>query len=427
MQIAWRSAACHGDDVAAPISLERKLLRDLFDEALAAVDPAVCVPPRLPAPPAGRTLVIAYGKAAASMAATVERHWPGPLHGLAVTRYGHGLPCERIEVIEAGHPLPDIAGEDAARRALDLAGKLGADDLLLALASGGGSATLSLPADGIASADKRALVAALLRSGASIADFNLVRRHLSAIKGGRLAAAAAPARVHSIVISDVPGEDPALVASGPTFAGGGSGAEALAVLRRYKIPAPNSVVGRLGQDLAAVAPGRHSWSIAATAATALDAAAAFARTRGVETIILSDRLEGEARVLGAAHGRMACERVGAPSLILSGGETSVTVAGTGRGGRNLEYLAGLAPGIAGLPVVALAADTDGIDGSEDNAGGFVDGATCARLKAAGLDRAAHLARNDSYSLFAALGDLLVTGPTRTNVNDFRAILIGAAP
>lgn len=426
MQIAWRAADRHGDDVTGPTS-ERALLRGLFDAALAAVDPAVCVPPHLPAPPAGRTLVSGYGKAAASMAAAVERHWPGPLEGLAVTRYGHGVPCARIAVIEAGHPIPDAASADAARRALDLARGLGPDDLLLALASGGGSATLSLPADGIAPADKRALVAALLRSGAPIADFNLVRRQLSAVKGGRLAAAAAPARVHSIVISDIPGDDPALVASGPTFVGSGTGAEALAVLRRWNVAVPDAVAARLTLNLANVPQVRHSWAIAATAATALAAAAAFARARGIATITLSDRLEGEARVLGAAHGRLARESMGKPLLILSGGETSVTVTGDGRGGRNLEYLAGLAPEIAGLPVTALAADTDGIDGSEDNAGGFVDGTTMARLHAAGLDHAAALARNDTHPLFAALGDLLVTGPTRTNVNDFRAILIGIPP
>jgi len=423
MQIARASAACHHGVVNGPTS-ERTLLCALFDAAVAAVDPAVCVPPHLPDPPAGRTLVIGYGKAAAKMAAAVERHWSGPLEGLAITRYGHGVPCARIEVIEAGHPLPDAASADAARRALDLARGLGPDDLLLALASGGGSATLSLPADGIALAEKRALVAALLRSGTPIADFNFVRMQLSAVKGGRLAAATR-ARVHSIVISDVPGDDPALVASGPTFADNGAGTEALAVLRRWKIAVPDAVAARLDRDVAAVSQVRHSWAVAATAATALDAAAAFAMARGIEAIILSDRLEGGARDLGAAHGCMAREHVGRPLLILSGGETSVSVTGPGRGGRNLEYLAGLMTEIAGLPITALAADNDGIDGSEDNAGGFVDGTTMARLDAAGLDHAAALARNDSYALFAALGDLLVTGPTRTNVNDFRAILIGS--
>ena len=427
MQIARAAAACHHENVNDPASRERTLLRAVFDAALAAVDPALCVPPNLPDPPSGRTLVIAYGKAAASMAAAVERHWPGPLKGLAVTRHGHGAWCARIEVIEAGHPLPDAASGVAARRALDLAQNLGPDDLLLALASGGGSATLSLPADGIAPGDKRALAASLLRSGAPIADFNLVRRQLSAVKGGRLAAAAARARAQSIVISDVPGDDPALVASGPTFAGGGTGAEALAVLRRWKVAVSDTTAAKLSRDDVQVPQVRHSWAIAANAATALDAAAVFARTRGIDTMILSDRLEGEARVLGAAHGRMARARVGTPLLILSGGETSVTVVGSGRGGRNLEYLTGLAPEIAGLPIAALAADTDGIDGSEDNAGGFADGTTCARLEAAGLDLDAALTRNDSYSLFAELGDLLVTGPTRTNVNDFRAVLIGSPP
>lgn len=244
------------------------------------------------------------------------------------------------------------------------------------------------------------------------------------MKGGRLAAAAAPARVHSIVISDVPGDDLALVASGPTFADDGTAAEALAVLRRWNVAVPHAIAAWLRQDGAPVARVRHRWALAATAGTAQGAAAALAEARGLETIILSDRLEGEARDLGAAHGRMARERDGTPMLVLSGGETTVTVTGDGRGGRNLEYLAGLAPEVAGLPICALSADTDGIDGSEDNAGGFVDGTTMARLAAAGLDHAATLARNDSYALFAALGDLLVTGPTRTNVNDVRAVLIG---
>lgn len=409
-----------------PEKPERAILRALFDAALAAVDPALCVPPHLPPPPEGRTAVIAYGKAAASMAAAVERHWRRPLEGIAVTRYGHGMLCDRIEVLEAGHPLPDAVSGQAARRALELARGLGPDDLLLALASGGGSSTLSMPAEGISPADKRAIVTALLRSGAPISEFNLVRRHLSAVKGGRLAAAAAPARVHSIILSDIPGDDPALVASGPTFADASTPGAALAILRRWGVAVPSAVAERLATERGvAVADIRHSWAIAGTAAIALYAAKAEAERRGIETIILSDRLEGEACDLGAAHGVAARQRLGGGRcVILSGGETSVTVTGGGRGGRNLEYLAGMAPMIAGLPIAALAADTDGIDRSEDNAGGFVDGTTMARLTSGGLDHAGALADNDCYGLFAGLGDLVMTGPTLTNVNDFRATLIG---
>jgi hydroxypyruvate reductase len=398
----------------------RAELRRLFDAALAAVDPLACTPPHLPEPPPGRTLVIAYGKAAAAMARAVEDHWDGPLSGLAVTRYGHGLPTRRIEVIEAAHPVPDDAAVGAARRALALAGELGEDDLLLALASGGGSALLTLPAPGLELADKQATTRALLRSGAPIGDINIVRRHLSAIKGGRLALAAAPARVVTLVVSDVPGDDPAQVASGPTLADGSTPEDALAVLARWGIEAPPAVLAHLARPAEPVPLPAEPARVIATARQALAAAARAAR---IEPVILGDDLQGEARDLGRAHARLALESP-RPRVILSGGETTVTVTGQGRGGRNVEYLAGLALGLDGAPGLhAIACDTDGIDGTEDNAGAMIGPDTLARVRALGLDPAALLADNDAYRLFAALGDLVVTGPTRTNVNDFRAVWV----
>ncbi len=362
------------------------------------------------------------------MAAAVEAHWDGPLEGIAVTRYGHGMALRRVALIEAGHPYPDDAGAGAARAMLELAATLGPDDLALALVSGGGSALTSLPASGVSTASKRQVLAALLKCGAPIADINAVRRRLSAFKGGRLAAAAAPARIHSIVISDIPGDDPALVASGPTFPDPSPVDEAGSILARWHILPPADVARHLALTAESVRIPVATHCVAATASAALDAAKAHAEAQGIRCEILSDRLEGEARELGAAHARLAEQRLSeAPLLLLSGGETSVTVTGSGRGGRNVEYLAGLAIGIDGLPISALAADTDGIDGSEGNAGAFADGSTRQRANAGGLDIAALLANNDAYSLFAALGDLVVTGPTRTNVNDFRAILIGEMP
>ncbi|QMW23065.1 glycerate kinase type-2 family protein [Sandaracinobacteroides saxicola] len=400
------------------------LLTELFAAAVAAADPAHCVPPCLPPPPRGRTAVLAFGKAAASMAAAVETHWPGPLEGLAVTRDGHGLPLHRIRLLFAGHPHGDTRSAQAARGMLDLAATLGPDDLALVLVSGGGSALTTLPAPGIDPASKAAVLRALLHCGAPIADINSVRRRLSAFKGGRLAAAAAPARVHSIVISDVPGDDPALVASGPSFPDPSPPQAAAAILARWRIPLPDDIARHLARPASPPVLPALSHRIAATAASALSAAAALATRRGLRCTLLSDRLEGEARTLGSAHAALARGLVGhGPQLLLSGGETSVTVTGSGRGGRNAEYLAALALGIAGLPVTALAADTDGIDGSESNAGAHADGTTLARARARGLDPAALLANNDAHALFAGLGDLIVTGPTRTNVNDFRAILI----
>ncbi len=406
-------------------------LKTLFDRAVGAVDPARCVPALLPSKPKGRTVVFAYGKAAASMAAAVEAHWDVPIEGIAVTRYQHGCPLRQVRLIEAGHPYGDDASEWAAREMLALAQTLGADDLALCLVSGGGSALASLPAPGLTAADKRHVLRALHASGAPIADINTVRRRLSAFKGGRLAAAAAPAHVHSIVISDIPGDDPSLVASGPSFPDPSSPGDARRALVRWGVPIPESIDRFLDAAIPPVVLGPSSHALAATAMDALNAAAGYAQAHGVPVHILSDRIEGEASAVGTRDAAMVVSRLAAgergPLLLLSGGETSVTVTGNGRGGRNAEYLAAFAIGIAGLPVVALAADTDGIDGSEDNAGALADGTSLSRAVVLGLDAADLLANNDAYALFDALGDLVVTGPTRTNVNDFRAILIGDLP
>jgi hydroxypyruvate reductase len=438
-------------------------LRALFDAAVAAADPARLLPGRLPPPPAGRTVVVGAGKAAGVMAAAVEREWHGPLEGLVVTRYGHGLPCERVEVVEAAHPVPDAAGRAAAGRILELVRGLSADDLLICLISGGGSALLALPALGVTLEDKRVVSEALLRSGATITEMNCVRKHLSAIKGGRLAAAAHPAHVVTYLISDVPGDDPSVIASGPTVPDPTTFGEALEVLARYGIDGPATVrehlrAGVAGEIEETPKPGDPTFTsdelvVLATAADALEAAAGCARAAGVTPLLLGNDLEGEACDLGGAHAALAiaCARGGeralvalreavvrgsahlldpvffvpqAPLVMLSGGETTVTVRGAGRGGRDTEYLLGLALALDGHPAVsALAADTDGIDGSEDNAGAFVTPDTLMRSREAGVDPLAALAANDAYGLFAALGDLVVTGPTRTNVNDFRAVLI----
>ncbi len=405
------------------------MLRALFEAAVGAVDADVCLPPHLPAPPKGRTVVIGAGKGAAAMARTVELHWQGPLSGLVVTRYGHGLPCERIEVVEAAHPVPDAAGRAAAARMLEVVAGLGADDLVLCLISGGGSALMTLPAPGISFEEKQEINRALLRSGAPISSINCVRKHLSAIKGGRLALACAPAQVVTLLVSDVPGDDPAVIASGPTLPDASSCADAIAVLDKYGITAPPSVRALLHSgDSETPKPGDagfagHRHHIIASARLALDAAARFAATHAIPVHMLSDELEGEARELGAQHAGLA-RSLARPCLILSGGETSVTMRGHGRGGRNTEYLLSLAIHLAGAPgIYALACDTDGIDGSEDNAGALCTPDTLARAAALGLAAQAMLDENDAYSFFSALGDLVVTGPTRTNVNDFRAILL----
>ena len=412
----------------------RDLLRALFDAAVEAAAPGRCLPPYLPAAPAGRCVVVGAGKAVAAMACSVVESWPGgagDLSGLVVTRYGHGVATDRIDVVEAAHPVPDAAGREAARTIIGLVEALGPDDLALCLISGGGSALLALPAVGVTLADKQAVNKALLGAGATISEMNTLRKHLSAIKGGRLAAAAAPARCVSLVISDVPGDDPAVIASGPTVADPTSFVDARSVLEKYAIAAPASVAAHLAAAADETPkPGdprlaNTELHLIATPGASLKAAAAHARAAGIEPLILGDSLEGEARELGALHGAMTRSRLDdGPLVILSGGETTVTVTGAGRGGRNAEYLLALAIALDGAPGVhAIACDTDGIDGSEDNAGAIIDPDSLARGRAVGLDSRALLNDNDAYGFFQALGDLVVTGPTLTNVNDFRAIFI----
>jgi len=416
----------------------RGLLTQLFQAAVAAADPAICLPPHLPDPPAGRTLVLGAGKAAASMARAVEQNWPGDIAGLVVTRYGHAVATRHIEVVQAAHPVPDTAGEAAARRILRAASELGADDLLLVLISGGGSSLLSLPAAGLSLGDKQEVNQALLRSGVPIDQMNVVRKHLSAIKGGWLAAAA-PARVVSLLISDVPGDDPAIIASGPTVADPSTFAQALQILAKYQITPPPAVARHLAAaERETPKPGDPRLAncqtvLIATPARSIAAAAKMAAAAGYQVVLLGDALEGEARDLGAQHGEIAlayqlsgpiCAQASGRVALLSGGETTVTVRGGGRGGRNVEYLAGLALALGGRPgISAIACDTDGIDGTEDNAGALILPDTLARAAAAGLDPGTLLADNDTYALFQGLDDLLICGPTLTNVNDFRAILI----
>jgi len=414
------------------------LLRRMFDAAVAAAQPERCVPPHLPPPPRGRLVVIGAGKAAASMARAVEDHWPGPLSGLVVTRYGHAVPCRRVTVVEAAHPVPDQAGQAAARRMLDMVSGLGADDLVLCLISGGGSALLSLPLDGLSLADKQAVNRALLRSGASITEVNRVRRHLSAVKGGRLAAACHPARVLTLLLSDVPGDDPVDIASGPTVADPTTCADALEVVARYGVDLPPPVLEVLRSGRGeSVKPGDPRLAgtairMVATPQMALEAAAAVARQAGYEPHILGDGIEGEAREVArvlAGIARQVARRgqpFGRPCVLLSGGETTVTVRGRGRGGRNVEFLLSLGIALDGEPGIhALAADTDGVDGQEEVAGAVLAPDSLARAHALGLRPRDHLDANDGHAFFEALGDQVITGPTLTNVNDFRAILIGA--
>ena len=414
----------------------KKLLCDMFDAAVAAASPALCVPKHLPKPPKGRTVVVGAGKAAAAMAAAVEANWSAPLDGLVVTRYGHSVPCQYIEVIEAAHPVPDPAGREAARRILEKVTGLGPEDLVMCLISGGGSALLALPAHGVSLEDKQALNRALLRSGAHIGEMNTVRKHLSAVKGGRLAVAAAPAPVVSLIISDVPGDDPSVIASGLTAPDATTSADAIAVLQKYRIEIPRSVLSHL-QGLSAETPKPgdarfHDVTnlVIATPQDALEAAAQIARNAGFQPLILGNAIEGEARDVGLVHAGIAKQAAGygqpikPPCALISGGETTVTVRGNGRGGRNAEFLLSLGAALDGhAGIAAIAADTDGIDGSEDNAGAILLPDTLERAARAGLNVKAHLANNDAYTVFAQLGDLLVTGPTLTNVNDFRAILI----
>ena len=419
----------------------RALLRALLDAALAAADAARALPAHLPPPPSGRTVVVGAGKAAAAMAKAVEQHWHGPLSGLVITRYGHGAACRHIEVVEASHPVPDAAGSAAAARILESVRGLTSDDLVLVLASGGGSALMALPAPGVTLDDKRIVTRALLRSGATIGEINCVRKHLSAIKGGRLAAAAAPARVVTLAISDVPGDDPAVIASGPTVADPTTFAAARGILAKYSIEPPPAIAQHLASAKDETPKrgdprlARSEVVLIATPQDALAAAAATAGAAGVTPLVLGDAIEGEARDVALVHAAIARQAAAGkllvgetalplPAVLLSGGETTVTVRGAGRGGRNAEFLLALAVALERHPAIhALAADTDGIDGTEDNAGAFYAPDTLARAQSLGVDLRARLADNDGYGVFAALGDLLVTGPTLTNVNDFRAILV----
>ncbi|WP_199231476.1 glycerate kinase, partial [Azospirillum sp. TSO35-2] len=420
----------------APATVPRDLLRRMFDAAVAAAQPALCVPANLPEPPKGRLVVIGAGKASAAMARAVEDHWPGALSGLVVTRYGYAVPCERIEIVEAAHPVPDAAGLAAAERIRALVSGLGADDLVLCLISGGGSALLALPLDGVTLEDKQAVNRALLASGATIAEMNCVRRHLSAVKGGRLAAACHPARVLTLLLSDVPGDNPMDIASGPTVADPTSCADALAILRRTGIAVPPAVRELLESGRGeSVKPGDPRLAacetrLIATPQMALEAAAAVARSAGYAAHILSDRIEGEARDVGKVLAGLAlqvaerAQPVTAPCILLSGGETTVTVRGAGRGGRNVEFLLALAIALDGHPAIhAIAGDTDGVDGVEEIAGAVIGPDTLARAWSQGLKPRDSLTANDGHGFFEALGDSVVTGPTLTNVNDFRAILI----
>ena len=422
----------------------RGFLRALFDTAVQRALPAAVMGAHLPAPPVGgRTLVLGAGKAGGAMAAALEALWPqdAPLSGLVVTRYGHvppGFKSSRIEVVEARHPVPDEAGLQAARRIAALTQGLTPQDLVLCLISGGGSALLSLPVEGLAFEDKQAINRALLKSGAAIDEMNTVRKHLSAIKGGRLGAMCAPARVVTLAISDVPGDDPAVIASGPTVPDASTCADALRILDRYAIAVPPAVrQGLEGGAFETPKPGDprftgHEVQLIATPQQSLEAAAALARSAGVAAHILSDEIEGESREVGKVHAALAraVARRGTPfakpCVILSGGETTVTVRADkpGRGGRATEFLMGCALALQGEPGVhVLAADTDGIDGIEDNAGAIVTPDTLARARAHELKAADYLDRHDAYNFFRQLGDLVTTGPTFTNVNDFRALLV----
>jgi hydroxypyruvate reductase len=424
----------------------RPFLEDLFRAAVAAVHPASCLATHLPPPPTGRLVVLAAGKAAGSMVEVAEAYYlddaklpPGRLAGFAVTREGYARPTRHIPVIEAGHPVPDQAGLEATERTLALAAQAGSDDLVLVLLSGGASANWIAPVQGVTLGDKQATTRALLRSGAAIGEINTVRKHLSRIKGGRLAAKARPARLVTLAISDVPGDDPAVIGSGPTVPDPSTLAEARAIVQRYRLEVPPSI-GQALSDPAHETPkpgdpifASMAFHLIARPADAFQAAAGAARALGLDCVLLGDSIEGEARDVAADHARVArnLRAAGRRAVILSGGELTVTIRGGGRGGPNQEYALALAIALDGMPAVAaLAADTDGTDGgsgaADDPAGAFIDGSTAARARALGLDPAAFLADNDSTGFFTRLGDLTTPGPTFTNVNDFRAILVDIA-
>ncbi len=416
----------------------KDLLRRMFDAAIEAAQPVHCIPPHLPAPPKGRLIVIGAGKASAAMAKPVEDHWQGELTGLVVTRYGYAVPCQRIEIVEAAHPVPDAAGLAAAQRIWETVQGLSADDLVLCLISGGGSSLLALPFEGLTLQDKQAVNKALLKSGASISEMNCVRRHLSAIKGGRLAAACHPAKVVTLLISDVPGDNPMDIASGPTVADPTTCADALAIIRRYGIEVPAKVTEILesnrGETVKPNDPRIQGIDtrIIATPQMALEAAAKVARNAGLAAHILGDAIEGEARDVGKVIAGLALQVANRdqpfspPCVLLSGGETTVTVRGQGRGGRNVEFLLSLGVALDGHPRIhALAGDTDGVDGQEEIAGAYLAPDSLARAWEKGIKPRDSLANNDGHGFFEALGDTVVTGPTLTNVNDFRAVLVTA--
>ena len=417
--------------------LAKGLLQSMFAAAIAAAQPSHCIAAHLPAAPKGRLIVIGAGKASAEMARAVEQNWSGPLEGLVVTRYGYAVPCQYIEIVEAAHPVPDQAGLSAAKRILDKVQGLSVDDTVLCLISGGGSSLLPLPLDGITLEDKQSVNRELLKSGASISEMNCVRRHLSAIKGGRLAAACHPAKVVTLLISDVPGDQPCDIASGPTVGDTSNCADALAIVKRYGIVLPDNVREVLSSGLGeSIKPddsrlGRIETHMIATPQMALEAAAQVAEAAGFSAYILGDSVEGEARDVGKVMAAMAIQVARrdqpfkTPCVLLSGGETTVTIRGDGRGGRNVEFLLSLGVALQGEPGIhALAGDTDGVDGIEEIAGAYLSPDTLERAWARGIKPKDSLDRNDGHSFFQALGDSVVTGPTLTNVNDFRAILIG---
>ncbi len=416
--------------------IDRELLSAMFDAAITAADPVHALKGMLPPKPKGRTVIVGAGKGVAQLAAAFEQAWGEPVEGVVVTRYGYGAACKYVKVLEAAHPVPDAAGLNATREIFAAVEGLGKEDLVIALITGGGSALLPSPAEGLELADEQALNAALLASGAPIGVMNMIRKQISTIKGGRLAIAAHPARVVSLVVSDVPGDDPAQVASGPTVPDDTTREQAIAAISNYRIDVPARIMQFLNdtQDTAPVPNdpqfARNTVHVIASAQKSLEAAAHCAERAGIKAVILSDEIEGEARDIARMHGALAraIARRGhpfaAPVVLLSGGETTVTLRGNGKGGRNGEFQLALALAVDGLgQVSALAADTDGIDGSETNAGAFIDGTTAERLRAKALDPMAALSNNDSWSAFHAIGDLFEPGPTGTNVNDFRAIIV----